>query len=258
MLIGISGFAGTGKDTVADILVRDRNMVKVAVADPMKRVIRDVYDFSDDQLWGPSELRSVIDPRYPRPAHIWEPSGNLEGEGWRRLQEHKCACCGKKVMAEVGHNSYGLWVLLGGFEEGTCYLTPRYALQTLGTEWGRHAWPETWVHYAYRTYEGLQAGGYYYEPRSGLRPWSTVNDLVQPKTDVVVPDIRYKGEFEGFEKRGCVLIRVRRPGYDKPQWNHPSETEQLEIPDASFHHVLLNDSTPEALTEKVKDLLQKL
>jgi len=64
MIIGILGKAGSGKDTVADILVKNHGFVKIAFADPIKRFCMDVFDFSEEQMWGASEFRSEIDERY--------------------------------------------------------------------------------------------------------------------------------------------------------------------------------------------------
>lgn len=68
MIIGITGQppAGSGKDTVADFLVEEYGFAKVAMADPMKRICKEVFDFSDEQLWGPSENRNKGDLRYFR------------------------------------------------------------------------------------------------------------------------------------------------------------------------------------------------
>jgi len=48
MIIGLSGFAGSGKDTVADVLVRDFGFVKMAFADPLREMalaIDPIIDF---------------------------------------------------------------------------------------------------------------------------------------------------------------------------------------------------------------------
>lgn len=77
MIIGISGLvindegvavgtAGSGKDTLADLLRDNDKFVKIALADPLKRIARDVYDFTDEQLWGPSANRNEPDKRYPQ------------------------------------------------------------------------------------------------------------------------------------------------------------------------------------------------
>lgn len=58
---------GVGKDTMADYMVEKYGFVKVSMADPFKRIAKEVYEFSDEQLWGPSESRNAGDERYPRP-----------------------------------------------------------------------------------------------------------------------------------------------------------------------------------------------
>lgn len=63
-IIGISGLAGSGKDTVADYLLTNSGFVKVSLADPIKRYAMDVWEFTDDQLWGPSQCRNAPDYRY--------------------------------------------------------------------------------------------------------------------------------------------------------------------------------------------------
>lgn len=64
MIIGISGLAGAGKDTVADFLVKHRQCVKVALADPMKRAVSDWFGWDEKRLWGPSEKRNEPDPKF--------------------------------------------------------------------------------------------------------------------------------------------------------------------------------------------------
>ena len=87
-IISLTGNMGVGKDTMADYLVEKYGFVKVAMADPMKRIAKEVYEFSDEQLWGPSESRNMPDERYPRPdgsflsARI---STQLLGSEWSRV-----------------------------------------------------------------------------------------------------------------------------------------------------------------------------
>lgn len=257
MLLAISGLAGTGKDTVADILTKG-SLVKVALADPLKRIVRDVYDFSEEQLWGPSFKRNEPDLRYPRP-HSWREIPDLpKGPDPRPLV--KCACCGIK------QNDDSTW---DGSEEGLrkCYLTPRYSLQTLGTEWGRDNFPDTWVCYTIRIHDKLQEGGHVYDQKSGLRYVSYVDQAesltdptvwVKSKKNVVVPDTRFKNELRLIRNAGGKVVRVTRPGVEVPAWAHPSETEQMEIPDSEFDYIIRNDSTLEDLLAKTHEMAEKL
>lgn len=65
-ILSLTGNMGVGKDTMADYVVEKYGFVKVSMADPFKRIAKDVYEFSDEQLWGPSEERNRDDMRYPR------------------------------------------------------------------------------------------------------------------------------------------------------------------------------------------------
>ena len=65
-IISLTGNMGVGKDTMADYMVAKYGFVKVSMADPFKRIAKDVYEFSDEQLWGPSSERNKDDVRYPR------------------------------------------------------------------------------------------------------------------------------------------------------------------------------------------------
>lgn len=51
-IIGITGRARQGKDTVADYLVEKRGYIKYSLADPIKQIAKIVYGFSYDQLYG--------------------------------------------------------------------------------------------------------------------------------------------------------------------------------------------------------------
>lgn len=201
MIIGISGRAGSGKDTAADFLVREYGFVKVSLADELKRICKRVFAFSEEQLWGPSEKRNEPDARYAG-------------------------------------------------------LTPRRALQTLGTEWGRACYENVWVEYTLRmAAELLKDRELEYDARtgSGYLPFSNNN-----YKGVVIPDVRFKNEIDGLRKGGAKLVRVKRPGagLTGAAGEHSSETEQDEVPDSTFDFVLENDGSLEDLQKKILGILQ--
>lgn len=47
MLVGVCGKAGAGKDTIADYLVKQHGFKKIALADPIKRMVKDVFVLDD-------------------------------------------------------------------------------------------------------------------------------------------------------------------------------------------------------------------
>lgn len=210
MLIGVLGQAGVGKDTVADRLVNHYGFVKVALADPLKRICKEVYAFSDDQLWGPSQARNGQDLRFPT------------GKG---------------------------------------YLSPRVALQTLGTEWGRTCYQNTWIDYAIRTAKLIMQEGYSYTSKRGTYKSSLLMRWIRPRpTGVVFSDLRFRNEFQLIRSmhKGYV-VRVKRPGVDGSVGvaNHASEAEQRDFCDADFDYVLNNNGSIPDLYEDIAKMFER-
>ena len=51
MLIGICGKAGAGKDTIGDYLIEKYKFKKIALADPIKRLVKDVFVLDDHTVY---------------------------------------------------------------------------------------------------------------------------------------------------------------------------------------------------------------
>lgn len=67
-LIGLTGTAGCGKSTAGHFLRFRRGYTEAAFSWLLKDLIgKCLFDFSDDQLYGPSHMRNAGDPRYTRP-----------------------------------------------------------------------------------------------------------------------------------------------------------------------------------------------
>jgi len=86
-----------------------------------------------------------------------------------------------------------------------CNQTPRYAMQTLGTEWGRDMMgPDLWVHLWERKATGLMSLNH----------------------NIVSDDIRYENEVHKVRNMGGVVVRIKREGSVS---NHPSEEQDFEV-----------------------------
>ena len=62
MIIGICGKKRSGKDTIADILVNTYDFKKYAFGDPIKKVAKIIFNFSEEQLYG--ESKDLVDERW--------------------------------------------------------------------------------------------------------------------------------------------------------------------------------------------------
>lgn len=208
--LGNSRVAGAGKDQVANRLLQKHGFVLMSFADPLKRFLQDVYEFTDAQLWGESERRTEPDMRYPRP-----PQRQFVGQ-----------------------------------DLPTQYLNPRLALTSLGNDWGRNCYDATWVDYLKRTAKKLMAGGCTYSQQHGLQTCIYANDdpWVRPKTKVVVTDCRYFNEALALREIGGLLVRVKRLAkkpFNQAQMssNHASEVELPQWNDSMFDYVIDNNGT---------------
>ena len=201
-IIGLCGAAGSGKSTIAKRLTSKWGFVEIALADPLKRFCQEVYDFSTDQLWGPSESRNAPDLRYLSDPQI----------------------------------------------PGS-YLTPRHALQQLGTEWGRACYPDTWIDYALRQIRRLDSS-----KRQSYAPWQGCYPVVKskPYQGVVISDLRFENEIRKLHSVGGSIWHITRPQpLQRSYMLHASErTSEL---DPDFFDVRIHNdfATLEDLSEAV-------
>jgi len=210
---GNKGSAGSGKSTVTNRIVEKHKFVDIAFADAMKRFLREVLDFSEGQLWGPSEQRNAPDTRYP----VGTPPENP--------REELMKVCDQEVLGE----------LLGVRN----FLTPRHALQTLGTQWGRSCYSDIWVAHAMRIARRVEEGHAVYDRQLGCRYHAEVEGVMETHKHVVFSDMRFRNEFEYVKARGGKVIRVVRPVAELTIGGaHQSENDLNDVPDGAFDYVL--------------------
>lgn len=141
-IIGITGRAGTGKDTVADILVKARGYQRLSFADPIRQMVE---------------------------------------------------CLGIDCTSRDAKETPVDW--LGK--------SPRFLMQTLGTEWGRQLVnPAIWLKHMERRIALAHELGCY---------------------GVVIPDVRFDNEAMLLSSMQAELWHIERPGVPRVE-NHASES----------------------------------
>lgn len=165
MLVGIAGFAGSGKDTLAEQMVKKLGFSRGSFADTVRNVL-----YATNPVVG-----FTVVPTFLQDA--------VNYLGWEKA---------KYSYPEV-----------------------RGLLQRLGTEGGRnHISDSVWVDALFNSPHAAR---------------------------LVIPDVRFPNEAEAIKKRGGIIVRVNRDGYE-PINSHVSETAY-----SGQDFVLYNDGTPEDL-----------
>lgn len=189
--LAIAGRIGSGKDTLASRLADVYGVRPVAMADELKRRTREILHVSEEALWGPSETRyAPLDPLLLAVAlDYWRMSGY-----WQDLLPDTDYATRGKVAHDVWRA-----IRQGSPPGGTP--TVRWALQLLGTEFGRALDPYVWVRAWRAAADHLLAGGGYSRTEGCLRAPSDA------PCGVVVTDLRFPNEAQSvLDAGGRVLL----------------------------------------------------
>ena len=223
IVIGLGYIARSGKDTIADYLVREYSFKKLSFAWALKEGIgRKVFGFSDDQLYG--DKKETVDEFWNSHLKIYQHIYRCDG----------CEISETEIVPDEREpNEFtkpcgecGEWL---SFDEGKLLpITPRLILQLAGTEAGRHVFGQNiWVNTVARQMNN-----------SSHDKW-------------VIPDVRFPNEANSILKWNGKLFRVERKiakasGGAKL---HPSETSLSKY--KKWTDVIINNSTMEDLYSQV-------
>lgn len=233
-LILLSGKAGSGKDTVGEMLEQELGFAqRIALADPIKRFGYHVLDMPEDVLWGPSELRGI---KFDRRTLLDRHYSNQGEQASRRWANEVAEATGKSVQ-EV-EEPLETWFRIHVADRSSGGdVTARSVLQTLGTEFGRYLDQDVWVKCAKKAAD---------ECLSGRIGYDKIHGSTTPKQTnvVIVTDGRFRNEVLAVRAWGGVAIRVWDPlakGLQGEAAKHASETEQDTIPGFWFSQTLINN-----------------
>ncbi len=110
VLIGLAGYAGVGKNTVADLLVKEYGFQKVAFADPIGEAVRMLNPYIPDDSSEPTGER-----RFIRLNQL------VKKIGWRQAEKHPEVLRLTQIMGtQIGRNLIGqdTWVNLAARKFG--------------------------------------------------------------------------------------------------------------------------------------------
>lgn len=248
-LIMLVGKANTGKDTIANYLAEKHGAVVLANADPMKRFFSKVLKIDPLLLWGPSSLRGQEIKELDWAVN--EDNLRYDPETHRFLtdffQEHTISIA-RKFLEEWFRTVHSKFVSDG-------FITARYLLQTLGTEWGRMLYRDIWIKKSTESALQILKGGFDYQSTVGV---VTASGKI-PKM-VVIPDGRFLNEVVEVASLGGQIWKLDSPEVDDVVLNHASEKDQNMIPSSYFNVEISNDKSLglERLYTKLDDAIRRM
>lgn len=248
--IAIMAEAGHGKDFCGQWIVANQNFVSIAFADHMKRLCNYVLEFGPIPLWGDSELRNqsmIVD--WDRAEHrlTWFVDDwlhELKSLSVEEKSNYKPIL--KKWLDDLRIRASVVTPI------GT--ISPRIALQLLGTEYGRAFKKDMWTSLVLDHEIPSIKSGRGYKNNIG-----TIPRRGKVFNGAVITDCRFISELEAVQAIGGYVIKLIRNSKKGGSItagvaDHSSELELRNIPDSVFDMVLALDDG----AENVYPALQKI
>lgn len=250
-IILLAGSAGSGKDTAGSWISQNYRGVTVAQADPLKRFVKDVFGFSVEQLWGPSNSRNAAVPELQDRMGTIISNFDAHAEDWIEeiLPDFDFDTAMESLKEWFGRT-------LSSITEAPA--SPRKVLQTLGTDWGRTLSPHMWVNYAVELSMALLEGDLAYDRYEG--PMDKAGE--SPEL-VIITDGRFKNELLTVRSLNGVAMKIerntnRRATDDAGIAGHRSESELDSIPSHFYSTAINNNSSMDSLYYNLAEAMQLL
>lgn len=246
MIIGLSGYSGSGKDTIG-IIIQFLNSYQTADITLEELVA----DYKNHQWWLEEQSGWEVKKFAGKLKQIASLLTGIPVEKFED-QEFKKTNLGPEwstLRRKPGKRQDGIFPKKVDME--LVPMTVREFLQKLGTDGlrdGLH--PNTWVN-------ALMAD-YTPNPNKAVADFlaaeglpASMNAGKEEYPNWIITDTRFTNEAEAIKQKGGIIIRVNRPGVEAVN-AHPSETG---LDNWKFDHVIENDGTLEQLAEKVKAII---
>jgi hypothetical protein len=226
-LIGINGYANSGKDAVG-IIIQYLNCTNVG-----NLTIEDVIEDYEAHQWWLEEQSEWEIKKYA--GKLKDIASHLTGIPIEDFEDQEF----KK------QNLGPQWTIHG------MPMTVRQFLQRLGTDAlrdGLHT--NVWVNALFADYLPLEEEENVFNNQSKTIFDDVIKKVTYPNW--VITDVRFINEAKAIKDRGGIIIRIDRPGVTAIN-NHPSETD---LDNWKFDYKIVNNSDLISLKFNVKNILE--
>ena len=252
MIIGVSGYAKSGKDLTGEIILGLCQGIGPGwqikkFADKLKEIAALMLGVPRARFEDQAFKESTLPPEWDYyMVKMKSQAGPLRNRKFSTAEE-------AMAYKEIFHKEYK-WLHESDLEVIRKQMTVREFLIDLGTNAVRYnLHPDTWVNLLFNDYklqrlyltkEEVISRGYI--PTEGA-----VDFMESVPPNWVITDVRFPNEATRIEKQGGFIIRINRDGIG-PVSTHESETA---LDDWKFKYTLHNNSSKEELALKVRRIL---
>ena len=232
MIIGINGYAGSGKDTVGTIiqyLLCPNHDANVSLEDILKEPEYHQWWLEDESKWEIKKWAGKL--KFIASILTGIDEKKFEDQDFKKTNLAPEWDCNPPEIRGLGTSHKRP-------------MTVREFLQRLGTDALRYGLHENaWVNALMSDYTPTQV-------QWAQGPIGGYEDGDMPNW--IITDTRFPNEADAIREKDGVLIRVERPGV-KPINDHPSE---IGLDHYKFDHVIKNNGSIQELADQVKSILR--
>jgi hypothetical protein len=272
-IIGISGYAGSGKDTVGRIIqyLQCANVGKLTLEEILKNVDEHDWWLSEQSGWEIKKwsgklktIASILTGIEEKNFEDQEFKKTYLPEEWnyytislidngKLLMQHGTFSTKEEAEAIIPmlKQTYGVFRM--EYVVGMKHMSVREFLQKLGTDAIRNGLhPTAWVNALMADYKPINncqqhSDGLYYTDEHGE------NEVIPQYPNWIITDSRFTNDAKVVKDAGGIMIRVDRPGVIAVN-EHPSE---IQLDDYNFDYKILNGSDLVSLMFTVHNILKK-
>lgn len=248
MIISVSGYSGTGKDTVGKLIqiltcAESKELSDEKITDLLNNYENNQWWIEEDSTWlikkWAGKLKQIASILTGIPVENFEDQDFKKtylGPEWDTYGILRGATSNRQVAIQTEpHKKDGPWLKHSDCTQVHNRMTVREFLQKLGTD-------------------GLRMGLHDNVWLNALMSDYNIQSLrSNKKPNWIITDTRFPNEAKTIKDYNGILIRVNRAGV-KPISDHPSETS---LDNWDYDYVINNDSTIEQLYKEVKNILIK-
>lgn len=261
-IIGVSGYSGSGKDTIGIIIqyLQCRNTGKLSLEELIKNYLQHAWWLEEQSGWEikkwAGKLKTIASLLTGIPVEKFEDQEFKKtylGPEWnywtisiidnsKLLMQHGRFTSKEEAEKFIPYlkQTYGEFRM--DYTVSMQQMTVRQFLQEIGTDGlrnGLHV--NTWVNALFADYKEDYIGT------------GSEGEDIYDYPNWVITDTRFENEAQAIKDKGGIIIRVNRPGIEAIN-AHPSETG---LDNWNFDHIITNDGTLGTLTMRVHNVLKR-